>query len=346
MSEIELDLSGSKVLIVDDVPANIDMLIEALDDERYNVLVASDGETALEVASYAQPDLILLDVMMPGIDGYETCRRLKADSAFAAVPVIFLTARDDLEGTIEGFAAGGLDYVTKPFRKEEVLVRIKTHLERAILGRKLAGLNAHLEQKVEERTGELQLKLKELEGRDRIAQHLLEFHTLEETLAVVLEAIWDILELDKAVVYLKTDDLLQPAAAIGLNGEGRIFAQEELRQLAVTPAHQEAFARARERLEPVDVAASDPPFILVPILRDEDMLGLIEVENHRSGHPITKADLHMLESFALQAAVAIQDAQIRQDPEAWQDQLDELLELNRELRKPERLEELSDELDD
>ena len=113
MSGVEVDLSGCKVLIVDDVPANIDVLVQALDSEGYNVLVASDGEMALDVASYSRPDVILLDVMMPGIDGYETCRRLKGEETLAAVPVIFLTARDDLGGIVEGFAAGGLDDVTK-----------------------------------------------------------------------------------------------------------------------------------------------------------------------------------------------------------------------------------------
>ena len=345
MSEIDLDLTGCKILIVDDVPANLDVLFQSLDSEGYDIMVATDGTTALEVAAYSQPDLTLLDVMMPGIDGYETCRRLKADEQLAAIPVIFLTARDDVEGVVEGFEAGGLDYITKPFKKEEVLVRIRTHLERTILARQLAELNARLEQKVQDRTRELQLKLAELEGKDRIAQHLLTFHTLEDTLGVVLEVISDILELEKAVVYLQANDQLQPAAAIGLGEEGRMSSQEELRQLSVAPAHQEACARVQEQLAPVNVADSDPPFALVPILRDEDMLGLIEVENHRSGHPITEADLRTLGSFALQAAVAIHDAQIRQNPEAWQDQLDEVLELSRELREPDRLEELSDELD-
>jgi len=124
-----------------------------------------------------------------------------------------------------------------------------------------------------------------------------------------------------------------------------VSGREELRQLSVAPAHRDACARVQERLEPVNGADSDPPFALVPILRDEELLGLIEVENQRSGPPITEAELRTLGSFALQAAVAIQDAQIRQDPEAWQDQLDEVLELGGELQDPDRLEELSDELD-
>lgn len=97
----------------------------------------------------------MLDVMMPGIDGFETCRRLKANDATRSIPVIFLTARDELEGVLEGFRAGGVDYISKPFQKEEVLIRIRTHLERDRLAKELAELNAHLEQKVAERTAEL-----------------------------------------------------------------------------------------------------------------------------------------------------------------------------------------------
>ncbi|MCC7261170.1 MAG: response regulator [Candidatus Latescibacteria bacterium] len=339
-SEVHLDLSGSKILIVDDVPANLDVLVQALDKGGYNILVASDGETALEVASYSQPDLILLDVMMPGIDGYETCRRLKEKPELRAVPVIFLTARDDLAGIVQGFEVGGLDYVTKPFKREEVLARIRTHLERAILARRLAELNARLEEKVAERTRQLQLKVKELEGKDRIAQHLLTFHSLEETLAVVLEVVAQITGVTRAVVYLEEEEGLRPAAAIRSAGGGTVFEQEELPPHTAPAAD---FALVREGLEPVRVATSQPPRALVPILRNGVLLGLIEVEESPD-HPLDEADLHTLSSFALQAAVAINDAQVRQDPESWQDQLDEVLEIHQELGAVEGLDELSEDL--
>ena len=346
MSEVHLDLSGCKILIVDDVPANLDVLVQALDSEGYNILVASDGKTALEVTSYSHPDLILLDVMMPGMDGYETCRRLKADADLAAIPVVFLTARDDIEGIIEGFQAGGLDYVTKPFKKEEVLVRIRTHLERTILARELAELNARLEQKVEERTRQLQLKVRELEGKDRIAGHLLTFHSLEETLEVILEVVADVLGLDTGMVHLLEDGTLVPAAAIGVEEPGRILGREELRALADSPTRREAFAVIQESRQSVCLAEVDRPCALVPILRDDALLGIIEVENRRSERPVTEADLRTLESFALQAAVAIKDAQVRQDPEAWKDQLDEVLELEQEIEDTEYLEEIARELDE
>ena len=113
------DLTGSFILVVDDVPANLDVLIEILEEEGFRISVATSGERALRVVSQTRPDLILLDVMMPGIDGYETCRMLKAHEKTAGIPVIFLTARDDPQAIRHGFEAGGADYVTKPFNKAE-----------------------------------------------------------------------------------------------------------------------------------------------------------------------------------------------------------------------------------
>ncbi len=340
MSGAPLDLKGCKVLVVDDVPANLDVLFQSLDSQGYEILVASDGTMALEVADYSRPDLILLDVMMPGLNGFETCRRLKANPELAATPVIFLTARDDLEGIVEGFEAGGLDYVTKPFKRAEVLARIRTHLERAILAQQLAQLNAQLEEKVKERTHQLQLKVKELEGKDRIAQHLLTFHSLEETLAVILEVIAEIAELERAVIYLKEGELLVPVAACETGGRDLVLSQEDLQRFAV-PAPPEALAQVQEGLLPVQLA--DPQRALIPILRQGGLLGLIQVESRRRDRPMAEEELRTLESFALQAAVAVKDAQVRQDPEAWRDQLDEVLELHQELDDTKRLDELNED---
>jgi DNA-binding NtrC family response regulator len=116
------------ILIVDDEPANVDLLEQELGDAGYKTLSSSSGEHALEVSTKQKPDLILLDVMMGGIDGYETCRRLKAAEATRAIPVIFLTALSESFEKVRGFGAGAVDYVTKPFDLEELLARIRTHL--------------------------------------------------------------------------------------------------------------------------------------------------------------------------------------------------------------------------
>jgi len=119
------------VLIVDDVPDNVAPLHDALDDAGYTVLVALDGESAIRRARQALPDMVLLDALMPGIDGFEVARRLKADPATAGIPVIFMTGLTETEHLENAFAAGGVDYVTKPIKPREVMARMGVHLKQA-----------------------------------------------------------------------------------------------------------------------------------------------------------------------------------------------------------------------
>ncbi|BBD58208.1 response regulator receiver sensor signal transduction histidine kinase [Nostoc sp. HK-01] len=138
------------VLIVDDNSANLGVLSDALDQVGLEVWVAKSGKVALERVKYALPNLILLDVMMPEIDGFETCRLLKADPKTQDIPVIFMTALSDTTNKITGFKVGAVDYITKPFQQEEVLSRVKLHLKLHDLAVKLEHKNVLLEQKVTE----------------------------------------------------------------------------------------------------------------------------------------------------------------------------------------------------
>lgn len=151
------------ILIVDDNSTNLKVLSEALTSEGFQVSVALDGESALDQMSYHQPALVLLDVMMPGIDGFETCRRMKAIPSFQEIPVIFMTALSETENKVKGLAVGAVDYITKPFQHEEVLARVKVHLRLRSLHQQLEAqnlllkhFNETLEEKVTERTAELQ----------------------------------------------------------------------------------------------------------------------------------------------------------------------------------------------
>ena len=119
------------VLIVDDIPDNLAVLHDALDESGYTVLVATDGASAIARAAQALPDIVLLDALMPGMDGFEVARRLKADEATAPIPIVFMTALTDTEHVLAAFAAGGVDYVSKPVRPREVVARIAAHLQSA-----------------------------------------------------------------------------------------------------------------------------------------------------------------------------------------------------------------------
>ena len=119
------------VLIVDDIPDNLAVLHDALDESGYTVLVATDGPGAIARAAQALPDIVLLDALMPGMDGFEVARRLKANEATAPIPIVFMTALTDTEHVLAAFAAGGVDYVSKPVRPREVVARIAAHLQSA-----------------------------------------------------------------------------------------------------------------------------------------------------------------------------------------------------------------------
>jgi CheY-like chemotaxis protein len=182
--------NSQSILIVDDNPNNLEVLSETLTRAGFQVAVAIDGESAIEQVQYDRPELILLDVMMPGIDGFETCRRLKKNPATFEIPIIFTTALSDTENKVQGFSLGAVDYVTKPFQQEEVLARVRVHLQlqnltrtleeqnqmlkREIIQREkaeasLLELNQDLEQRVKERT----IKLTNALGKLRQAQVLL-----------------------------------------------------------------------------------------------------------------------------------------------------------------------------
>ena len=127
---LERDISDI-VLIVDDVPENLSLLHDALDESGYTVLVATNGESALQRARQSLPDVVLLDAVMPGMDGFEVARRLKADFVTHHIPIVFMTGLTETEHVVAAFAAGGADYVTKPIRPAEVLARISAHVHNA-----------------------------------------------------------------------------------------------------------------------------------------------------------------------------------------------------------------------
>jgi len=139
------------ILLVDDNPTNLEVLFNALSDSGFKLLIAEDGESAIELAHYAQPDMILLDVMMPGLDGFATCQRLKADADTQAIPIIFMTALSETIDKVKGLGLGAVDYVTKPFQPDEVLARVKTHVALRQLQQQLQSQNQQLQREIAER---------------------------------------------------------------------------------------------------------------------------------------------------------------------------------------------------
>lgn len=142
-------------MVVDDTPANLDILAEILGAEGYEVVAFPKPGMALATATRQPPDLLLLDIVMPEMDGYEFCRRLKAEEATSEVPVIFLSANDSSADKVHAFAVGGVDYMTKPFQAAEVVARVRTHLSLQSMRNQLEAQNANLERIVAEKVREI-----------------------------------------------------------------------------------------------------------------------------------------------------------------------------------------------
>ncbi|MDA8428402.1 MAG: response regulator [Geobacteraceae bacterium] len=189
------------ILVVDDDSNNLAVLRDCLTDFNYTVLMAEDGESTVSRADYARPDLIMLDIMMPGVDGYETCRRLKRQESTRDIPVIFMSALAETGHKVHGLEAGAVDYVTKPFQQEELLARVGVHLSIRDLNRRLKEANELLEARVEARTRDLAIANRVLE--DEIAERQAAQEQLQEQ-AVILEEKFE--ELQLAQVALSTSE--------------------------------------------------------------------------------------------------------------------------------------------
>jgi diguanylate cyclase (GGDEF)-like protein/PAS domain S-box-containing protein len=192
--------SRGTILIVDDLPDNLRLLSATLGEHGYKVRCAKTATLALSAARNSPPDLILLDINMPEMSGYELCQRLKADEITRDIPTIFLSALDDIIDKVKAFNVGGVDYITKPFQVEEVLVRVKNHLALQAAKAEIRQLNTQLEEKVQQRTIELQREIAER----RLAAQLLQEseQRLDGILTSLEDVVWSISLADKRVLYL------------------------------------------------------------------------------------------------------------------------------------------------
>lgn len=278
----------TNILIVDDTPDNLRLLFNLLSEQGYRVRPVPSGPMALGAAQREPPDLILLDIMMPDMDGYAVCKALKADDCTRDIPIIFLSALDQAGDKVKAFAAGGVDYITKPFQAEEVLARVSTHMALQQTQQQLQQQNAQLQQ--------MNIDLKR--SIDTLEQRNLEMGLLNRlsTFLQRADSFSEAIELSRPFLrQLFTD---HPGALYLLNPDNRILEQVAtwgtpvLEKQSIIADTCLAFAGARMNLveDPTDdllceqCSASSPyPYFCVQLITRGEPLGLLHLQNHADG---------------------------------------------------------------
>jgi CheY-like chemotaxis protein len=330
------------ILFVDDEENILHSLRRLFHREGYDIMIASSGPEGLDILRDHTISLIVSDQRMPDMIGAKFLTKARAISPQTIR--MMLTGYSDLETATQAINEGGIArYITKPWNDDEFKMIVHDAINRLDLeiqneeltdelqqkNAELEAFNAHLEEAVRQRTQDLRYKVKELEGKDRIAQHMLSLNSVADTLELVLQVIADIIEMEQAIIYLIREGQPKPVAAIGAFGPKAIAAPAELENLKQTSIHQKAFARVEESKIPVNIQNPEgkpvPPFAVVPILRGEDFLGFIEIAKPESKDPLTSTEVQVVASFALQAAVAISDAQAHRNIGSWKGELEDIL---------------------
>ncbi len=346
--------SGGNILIVDDTPVNLSLLSRMLTAEGYQVQAAPNGAQALEAARSVFPDLILLDILMPEMDGYEVCERLKADARTSEIPIIFISALDRTEDKIRAFAVGGVDYITKPFQAEEVAARVETHLTLRSLQKDQQFKNTQLEQEIIERiraesqrdvtVEALQQRHRELVTLNKAATAISSDLSLDNVLRTVAEQMMQALDLTACTLSLwnREEDRIEVWVDYNTLDPDDIDPIGTIYDLAAYPATR----RVLESGQPVMIRHDDPTadeaelalmkeqgtlnLLMLPLVARDQVVGLVELIDDVQVRDYTPDQIHLAQSLAAQAAIAIENARLY---ETAQQELRERVLAEKALRK-------------
>ncbi|MHB8835639.1 MAG: ATP-binding protein [Candidatus Methylomirabilia bacterium] len=350
------NLARQTILVIDDDRGYAGLVAEILEMAGLAAQATHSGEEGLAAARRHRPDLILLDVQMPGIDGYETCRRLKADVATAEIPVLFMSGQADIEDKLQGFAAGGLDYIPKPFQRLELLARVRTHLKLQDQARLLQAQTfelgkAHdvLEQRVQERTAdlkksqsELTVKIQELSALNAIAQIIATTSELGGMLQGVLETTLSLAFLEvqkKGVVFLideKDPSRLNRVAHVGLlqtlvDTEQQIEVGHCLCGASADTGKNIITTESSVATHPVQYRGMpNHGHVVLPIKSREAVLGVMTMYLEPGVHP-SAAEVRLLEAIASQVGLAVENRRLFRDivtgKQEWEKTFDAIADL-------------------
>jgi light-regulated signal transduction histidine kinase (bacteriophytochrome) len=315
------------ILVVDDTPTNLEVLFDFLSEAGFKVLFAEDGESALEKANYAMPDLILLDILMPGMDGFETCRRLKQHEVTQAIPVIFLTALSETVDKVKGLTLGAVDFITKPLQYEEVVARVKTHLRIQALTKQLQEQNTRLAHEIQERK-QAEVAIQRQNQRSQLfAEVTLKIRQslhLDDILQTAVTEVQKILQADRVLIYRLwsngTGSGVAEAVQPGFPAiMGHIFSEEvfpeaarqqyrqgEIRKLADIEHNSGISPCLVEFLRQFQVRAK----LVIPILTKADLWGLLIAHQCSDARQWTEFETELLQQLADQIGIALTQSQL------------------------------------
>lgn len=311
------------ILVVDDLPENIDVLSEILSSE-YTIKAAVKGEKALEIAATEPyPDLVLLDIMMPGMDGYEVCQQLKDNEKTRNIPVIFVTAMSDVTDEARGFEVGSVDYVTKPISPVTLKARVKTHID-------LKQARDHLEELVDAKTKELQRvnaklarQVKMMQGRDHLIHFQMKGPTMREAFHEICLVVQKVLGIERVIIF-QPDEQGQLIAEI-------LLTKTTINQPLLKPESSDlspasALVLAAKSFQKEQLVLGEPCEAAVPIMYNHDKIGVLWVENSKI-LPLQKDDLNALFRLSTEAALVLRAAQVTEDIVGDRINLEELMHL-------------------
>ncbi len=307
------DNTSQAILVVDDNLTNMRVLSSMLEKLGYTVLVARDGKQAIETAQYTIPDMILLDIMMPEIDGFETCRRLKKIPNTRDIPIIFLTALTSTEHKVKGFRVGAVDYITKPLQHEEVAARVKTHMQLQILSRNMQQQNTYLTKMMIQRkmTNNLSLKL----------SAILDVNELHSAIATLIQPQFNYALVNFWQLSAQKDRLVLQASSRKKDGESLktgTHLSKDTGPTLVWEAYQKEQAcqvndwQAESYYQPLKEVSDSKSEIAIPLCFEKQILGVLDIHSDQA-NDFDAQDRTTLQALAEQIAVALRNAKMYQD---------------------------------
>ncbi|PID84828.1 MAG: hypothetical protein CSA11_10985 [Chloroflexi bacterium] len=313
MNPPDFDNSNFTILVVDDTETNLKILSSLLKHHGFQVMLAENGRLALEIAQNKEPDLILLDVMMPIMDGFEACRKLKANEKTQNIPVIFMTALAATEDKLKGFHAGAVDYITKPLSQRELLARITIHLKNKVL------------------TESFKQQAQFMKKMNDIGQALTSTLELRKVLTLILDELKELVWFDNGAVLICQEGVLEFVASRGFPSDTGLL------QTTIPYVQDEnnIFYRVVQTKQPLTI--SDPAnhtdwpaitplenpseWLGLPLIHQETIIGILSLSREKN-LPFTQNDIELATSFASQAVLALQNARVYDQVSRFNTQLE------------------------